>query len=714
MFAFLTRLATRRPGLVAIAIGILTVVSLVGSNGLADNLSAGGFADNDSEAIMARTLIEDASGASSAANVVALVRPGGAVTSAAGQTAIAKVRATLAADAGVANVASPYEGGGGKEQISADGESAYLVVAFTAQDDDAKIDTAKRLEAAVKGDTTVLLGGESVVADQVTTIVGEDLARAEALVFPLLIILSLWIFRGLIASVLPVAMGAVSIFISFLAIAVANSITTMSVFALNLVISLSLGLAIDYSLLVVSRYREELAKQGPGAGAIRTTMATAGRSVVFSAVTVAAALAGLMIFPQNFLFSMGLGGMMAALIAAAVAVILLPAVLMLLGERINSFAPKAWKRGTSQADLTPTSGGWYRLSRFVMNRPGLIAVVAGAAMLLMTVPALGIGFTTVDASVLPTSASSRQVADALTRDFPAGRTNPLVIAVQTGRDDRDAAIAAETLADYSRQLRELPGAAAVSPPVSVGAGVYRLDVIPRDPALSDQAQTLLADARAVSSPYPSRIGGATAEFVDQRSSLGHYLPWAIAFISVTTIVALFLMTGSLFLPIKAVVMNLLTLGATMGILKLVFQDGRLEGLLDFTSQGALDLTQPILIGAIAFGLSTDYSVFLLSRIKELHDQGVDNKEAVALGVQRTGRIVSSAAILFAVAVGAFATSQIVLLKEIGIGTALAVLIDATIVRALLVPALMGLMGRWNWWAPAPLRRLHQRIGLQEG
>ena len=248
----------------------------------------------------------------------------------------------------------------------------------------------------------------------------------------------------------------------------------------------------------------------------------------------------------------------------------------------------------------------------------------------------------------------------------------------------------------------------------MGPGGYRIDLIPRDPALSDEAQALLSDARGVVGPYPTAIGGATAEFVDQRTSLGNHLPWAIAFISITTIVALFLMTGSLFLPIKAVAMNILTLGATMGILKLVFQDGRLEGLLDFQSQGAIDLTQPILIGAIAFGLSTDYSVFLLSRIKELHDHGVDNKEAVALGVQRTGRIVSSAAILFAVAVGAFATSQIVLLKEIGVGTALAVLIDATIVRALLVPALMGLMGRWNWWAPAPLRRLHQRIGLQEG
>lgn len=714
MFAFLTRLATRRPGLVAAAIGLLTVVALVGSSGLANNLSAGGFADSDAEAIKARTLIEDASGATSSASVVALVRPGAAVTSDSGRAAIAAVAKTLTADPGVARVAGPFDGPGGAAQISADGESAYLVVAFKAQSEDARIDTAKRIEDALGDDANVLLGGESVVANQVTTIVGEDLARAELLVFPILAVLSLLIFRGLIASVLPVAMGAVAIFISFLAIAIANSITTMSVFALNLVISLSLGLAIDYSLLVVSRYREELAKRGPGVDAIRATLATAGKSVVFSAVTVAAALAGLMVFPQNFLFSMGLGGVFAALIAGAVAVILLPAVLMLLGERINSLAPKAWKRRTAEADLTPSSGAWYRLSRFVMKRPGVIAVVAGAVMLALTAPVLSIAFTTVDASVLPTSASSRQVGDALERDFPAGRTNPLVVAVQTGRDDRGAAAVTQDLATYSKALGALPGATAASPPVPVGNGVYRIDLIPRDDALSDNTQDLLTAARATPAAYPTLVGGVTAEFVDQRTSLGAHLPWAIAFISITTIVALFLMTGSVFLPVKAVVMNLLTLGATMGILKLIFQDGRLEGLLDFTSQGALDLTQPILIGAIAFGLSTDYSVFLLSRIKELHDQGVDNKEAVALGVQRTGRIVSSAAILFAVAVGAFATSQIVLLKEIGIGTALAVLIDATIVRALLVPALMGLMGRWNWWAPAPLRRFHDRFGLQEG
>jgi len=337
-------------------------------------------------------------------------------------------------------------------------------------------------------------------------------------------------------------------------------------------------------------------------------------------------------------------------------------------------------------------------------------LVLALAFLVLALPAFGINFTSVDANVLPTSASARQVSDTLDSDFPQDRTQPIYIAVDAPDTPRTRA----ELAAYADELRSLPNAATVTPPAPVGPQTWRIDVYSSSGGLSEESQALVAAVRDTPAPYPVAVGGLSASFVDQKDSIAAHLPWAIGLIAFTTIVALFLMTGSVVLPIKAVLMNLLTLGATLGILVWIFQDGRLEGLLGYDSVGALDLTQPILLGAMAFGLSTDYAVFLLSRIKEAHDAGADTSEAVALGLQRTGRIVTAAALLFAVAIGAFATSQITLIKELGVGTALAVLIDATIIRALLVPSLMALLGQWNWWAPRPLRRLHQRIGISEG
>ena len=344
-----------------------------------------------------------------------------------------------------------------------------------------------------------------------------------------------------------------------------------------------------------------------------------------------------------------------------------------------------------------------------MRRPGIVAATTAIFLMIVALPALGITFTSVDANVLPTSAVSRQVSDVIAQDFPQDRSQPNYIAI----DAPDSPEAKTALTAYATELGALPGVAAVTPPAVVGDGTWRIDVYAAEEGLSSSAQALVGDIRAAPAPYPVLVGGLAASFVDQKDSLGSHLPWAIALIAATTIIALFVMTGSVLLPIKAVLMNLLTLGATLGILVFIFQDGRLEGLLNYDSVGALDLTQPILLGAMAFGLSTDYAVFLLSRIKEAHDAGADTSDAVALGLQRTGRIVTAAALLFAIAIGAFATSRITLIKELGVGTALAVLIDATIIRALLVPSLMALLGKWNWWAPAPLRRLHDRIGFSE-
>jgi RND superfamily putative drug exporter len=342
-----------------------------------------------------------------------------------------------------------------------------------------------------------------------------------------------------------------------------------------------------------------------------------------------------------------------------------------------------------------------------MRRPGRVAVATAAVLIVLGLPFTGVRFTGIDASVLPAGTGSRVVEETLRTDFAADRTTPVYVAVRAPRD------AAPQLRSYAADLRALPGAAAVAQPRAAGDGVWRVDVTARGPTLSASAKDLVRDVRAQGAPFDVAVGGATADFLDRQSSLGSHLPIALLIVAGTTVAILFVMTGSVVLPIKAVVMNVLSLSAAFGLLVLIFQDGRFESLLDYRGQSALESTQPVLLFALAFGLSTDYGVFLLARIKEARDRGLETREAVAVGLERTGRIVTAAAVLFCVAIGAFATSEIVFIKELGIGTALAVLIDATIVRALLVPSLMALLGRWNWWAPRPLRRLHARIGLGE-
>jgi RND superfamily putative drug exporter len=341
-----------------------------------------------------------------------------------------------------------------------------------------------------------------------------------------------------------------------------------------------------------------------------------------------------------------------------------------------------------------------------MRRPGRIAIVTAAFLILLGLPFFRINFTTVDTKVLPKSEEARQVDTALGTEFPDNRTSPAF--VLTSSHDRSA------LARYSDELRRLPGAATVSPPQPVsGSDLVRIDVVPKYAEHDDRSRDLVQDMRALNPPFDTLVGGRTAEFVDQLDSLGNHIPYALAIVAIATFVVLFLMTGSVVLPVKSILMNILTLSAAFGLLVLIFQDGHLEGLLGFSAQGALDSSQPVVLFAVAFGLSTDYGVFLLGRIKEARDKGASDSEAVAIGLERTGRIVTAAALLFFVAIGAFATSRIVFIKELGVGTALAVLIDATLVRALLVPSLMEMLGKWNWWAPAPLRRLHARIGLSE-
>ncbi len=453
---------------------------------------------------------------------------------------------------------------------------------------------------------------------------------------------------------------------------------------------------------MVSRYREEIARTGPGLQAMRRTLATAGRTVLFSSLTVACAMAALLVFPQRFLYSMGLGGMMVALMAAAVSLVVLPAVMAVLGNRVNALAPSFLRR-RAEAEARPANQGfWYRLAQTVGRIPGRIAILSATLLIVLGIPFLSAAFTWVDPQVLPADTSAHQVDDALQSDFPPFRDNPIEIAVRGDRADVEQVASAAA---------EIPEAGSVDSPSRVDQDDWVVAVTSSAPPLSDTSEQLVADLRAL--PGNGLVGGFSAGYVDLKQSLADHIPMMLAIVSLSTVLILFLMTGSVVLPIKQLLMNLLGLSAVFGILVLIFQDGRLEGLLGFQSQGGIETTMPLLLFATVFGLSTDYGVFLLARIKEAHDGGLSNSEAVAVGLERTGRIVTAAAVLFAVAVGAFVTSEIIFIKEAFLGISLAVLIDASIIRALLVPALMNLLGDRNWWAPRPLRRLHARIGLSE-
>ena len=686
---------------------VLTAVVLFGAAGaigssVAERLDPYGADDPDTESVIADQKLREAGFRD--AGVIVLIEDAPVATQA-GRERVTEVTEELVADPDVARVTG-FLGTGSREFLSRDGDSTYLAVSLAATGDKDQQEAADRIREEFSGQDDVGVGGYALAQEQVNQQVEEDLRRAEMLAFPLLFLLSFIFFRSLVASALPLLVGMLAILGTFFLLRVASELGSISIFALNLTTGLGLGLAIDYSLFMVSRYREEIARSGPGMEAMRRTMATAGRTVFFSSLTVAAALASLLVFPQRFLYSMGLGGSMVAILAALISLTVLPAVLALLGERVNSLAPKFLQR-RQQAETAPVeSGFWYRLSRLVMRRPAPIAIASAAFLIALGLPFLRIEFTSPDSQILPQERSARQVDDVLRAEFPPNRDTPIRVLAE------DASAA--DVRQLSARLSKTEGVVAVNPPQRLAGGDTVIEAISAEPFIANGSRETVRDLRALSIPGGDvLVTGATANFLDFQASLKEHLPLAVAIIVIATLIVLFLMTGSVVLPVKQLVMNVLNLSAVFGILVLIFQDGRLEGLLDYNSQDAIEQTMPILLFAVAFGLSTDYGVFLLSRIKEARDGGAGDTDAVAIGLERTGRIVTAAALLFAIAIGAFATSEIIFIKQNGIGTALAVLIDATIIRALLVPSLMAMLGRWNWWAPKPLRRLYWRFGLSE-
>ncbi len=703
MFDALARLAdgnARRIGLIAIAFFLLAG-ALGGS--VASRLDPYGADDPATEAVKARQRLEDAGLREPAVLAVVENAP---LAAPATRARVEALERSVRRRPGVNSVTGYYDTRS-PVFVSRDRRATYFAVTLHTTGDKRWQEEAADIADSLSSHPGVVVGGAAIAQEQVNKQVEKDLRMAEMLAFPLLFLLSLLFFRSLIAALLPPMIGGLAIVGTFLILRIASEFGSISIFALNLTTALGLGLAIDYSLFIVSRYREEIAVDGPGLAAMRRVLATAGRTVFFSSLTVAAALASLLVFPQRFLYSMGLGGALVALFAALISLTVLPAVLTLLGGRVNALAPKFLQR-RAEADARPDeSGFWYRLSRFVMRRPVPVATLSGLLLIVMGLPFFGIKFDTVDATVLPKSASARQAYDVVNAEFPPFHEAPIWIDVEGGGPAAAARFAA--------RVRRVDGVAEVAPPRKLRDGVTAIEAISAHPFIAEASQSTVRAIRALRPPpgATTLVGGGTADFIDLQASLSRHLPIVLAIIVIATLTILFLMTGSVVLPVKSLLMNFLNLSAVFGLLVLIFQDGRFEGLLNYSSPGAIEQTMPILLFAVAFGLSTDYAVFLLSRIKEARDNGASDSECVAIGLERTGRIVTAAALLFAVAMGAFATSQIIFIKENGVGTALAVLIDASIIRALLVPSLMELLGKWNWWAPAPLRRLHDRFGIRE-
>ncbi len=596
--------------------------------------------------------------------------------------------------------------------VGSNGHATYAVLQLTGNDDAARQDAYKAIKTGLATDLTAVgdanltaqVGGNVPTEVAISSEVTSNIAKAEGFSMPVLLILLMVIFGSLVAASLPVAIGGIAILGSFTMLRLLTLVTSVSVYSVNITTILGLGLAIDYGLFIVTRFREELHRQPSVEQAVARTVATAGRTVAVSGITVAVALTSLMLFPEVFLRSMGYGGVATVAVDMIAALTVLPALLAVLGTRVNSLRIR---RTVVKPPQDEASGAWYRLARSVMRRPLVYVAVIVIGLLTLGAPFLRIQWGGTDARVLPAASTVRQVQETLNAQFPANSTAPIEVLLTKPATTSQ-------LTGYVRAIGAIPGVTGAQVTGSKDR-VTRIDVGYAATTVSTQARHIVTQIRDVTPPPGGTVlvGGQTAQLVDELQSLGSTLPPMALLVAVSTFVLLFLAFGSVVLPVKAIVMNVLSLAATFGVIVWVFQWGHLSGMLQFTSTGAIEPTMPILMLAIIFGLSMDYEVFLLSRIREVYDQTGDNTASIAAGLQRTGGVITSLAGLLIIVVGSFSASGITFIKLLGVGMIVALIVDASVVRVLLVPATMRLLGRANWWAPRPLRRLYARYGIKE-
>src|SRR5215472_12148324 len=700
----------RRRRLVLLVAAVVVAAAAVWGTGVFARLqSGGGFTPPGSQSQQASDLATRAFGRDTADVVVLYRSPGLTVRDPAYRAAVTTSLAAL--PAGKVLSYQTYWSTGSPQFVGRGGHETYAVLRLAGATDSAQM----KAYQSISGDfgapgLTTRVGGQIPTEVAINSEVKADIGRAEAISMPVLLVLLLIIFGSFAAAGLPLAIGVIGILGSFAALRLLTLFTDVSIYSINITTILGLGLAIDYGLFMTARFREELGRQPTVEQALSRTVATAGRTVAVSGVTVAIALASLMLFPETFLRSMGYGGVATVAVDMLAALTVLPALLAVLGPRVNALRIR---RSVRRPAAPEASGAWYRIARSVMRRPVAYIAVIVIALLALGSPFRSIVWGGTDARALPAGSGPRVVTEALARDFPVNSTTPIEAIV---RFDGPAAAAPQraALAAYVTKLDRLPGVTA-GQVTGVAGNTARVDLRFSANAESAAARNLVTQVRAVPAPAGAHIyvGGATAELVDELSSLGSVLPWMALMVVLTTFVLLFLAFGSVVLPIKAIVMNALSLTATFGAIVWIFQEGHLSGLLNFTPTGTIDPTMPILMLAIIFGLSMDYEVFLLSRIRERYDVTGDNQAAIAGGLQRTGGIITSLALMLVIVTGSFSASGITFIKLMGVGMIIALVVDATIIRVLLVPATMRLLGPANWWAPRPLRRLYARYGIRE-
>lgn len=741
----IAHLALAAPRRVLAVAALVMVAAGVFGIPVAKSLSAGGFQDPTSESARATALLSDKFARGDMQLVISVADDSAAgANSPAARAVGTDIAAKLKASPYVTEVSSAWTvpPPAAATLISKDGKTGLILAGITGGESGAQKHAKELTDQLVhdRDGVTVRAGGEAMIYVQINGQSEKDLLMMESIAIPLSFLVLVWVFGGLLAAALPLAVGGFAILGSLAVLRGFTMVTDVSIFALNLTVAMGLALAIDYTLLIVSRYRDELADGADPDRALVRTMVTAGRTVLFSAMTVALSMVAMVLFPMYFLKSFAYAGIAVVALAAFAAIVVAPAAIVLLGDRLDAYDVRRFLRrvlGRPEPVRKPVEQTfWYRMTKRVMRRSVPVGLAVIALLLMLGAPFLGIKWGFPDDRVLPSSASSRQLGDELRNDFAVDSSTAVTVVLPD--------VTRLTPAQLDRYAGELSRAAdgvsvsapggtfvdgrRVGPPTSgtgMAEGSAYLTVGSHVPLFSDASEAQLDALHAVPAPAEVQFTGLAQVNRDSSHAITSRLPMVLGIIAAITFVLLFLLTGSVVLPLKALVLNILSLSAAFGALVWIFQDGHL-GALGTTSTGTLVANLPVLLFCIAFGLSMDYEVFLVSRIREYwlesgrpRADGTEmsprqrNDESVALGLARTGRVVTAAALLMSISFAALIAAQVAFMRMFGLGLTIAVLVDATLVRMLLVPAFMHLMGQWNWWAPAPLARLHERIGISE-
>lgn len=676
----------------------LFVAAIIASGGIGSavfgKLESGGYSDLDSDSAKAFEYLTDIFKVKEPV-IVLVVETKDGLTKPESVVTATKLEQEIKSIPEVESTLSYWSAGGAPSLKSSDDNSAFLFIYSKSIAWEDIESLGKQVGKKYDGNyenLRIYASGTGVFASAINKKIADDIKLSEAISIPLTFILLVFVFGGLVASGMPLLVGVSAILGSFLVMYLLTLFTGVSIFALNLITGLGLGLGIDYSLLIVNRFREELHAGKSVDEAIKRTVSTAGKTVFYSGLTIVITLASLMLFPLMFLKSFGYAGVTVVIMAVLGSLVALPALLAILGKNID-------KAVIRKSAITPKEDGrWAQTARFVMRRPLAVVVLSLVILSILAAPIKNIVFSQVDSRVLPASNPAAFASKIIADRFPGQEGNPIEIVIPKG------ALVQPEVDKYISEVAKVDGIVRVSPPQIYGKDL-RITAVHSMPPRTLPAESLIKDIREINSPKGTLIGGIAADYADTQIGIAKTMPWALTWIAVGVLILLFVFTGSIILPIKAVILNILSLAATLGTVTWIFVDGHLQWLVgDFTVTGAVDTGSIILVAVVAFGLSMDYELFLLSRIKEEHDAGGSNIESVAIGLQRSARIITAAAGLLAIVFASFIISGVTSIKMLGFGVAFAILLDATLVRALLVPALMRLFGERNWWAPKFMKR----------